>query len=174
MIKEKNDEKKRIFINDLSAYKSIKKDLENKILDVIPPLFTNKFLIFKLLEDDNLLDSDNNYTLFTAMYESDNDSNSDVEFDCGSQCSVCRETAIKPTNIKKEHNINKKQFFNEINSCFDRDEFENNIEINNMLNQKKNNKLFDENNEDLFKCNILSADDNYGRGWRVASKPPSS
>lgn len=104
ILKEKNEEKKRIFLCDLSVYNNIKKDLENKIIDEIPPLFMNKFLIFKLLDEDNLLNSDDNYTLFMAMYESDNDS-------------------------VDENNNN-----NCINNYIDKNEFDNNIDIHNLFN----------------------------------------
>lgn len=102
LLKEKNDEKKRIFISDLSVYTNIKKDLNDKIIEEIPPLFMNKFLIFKLLDEDNLLNSDNNYALFMAMYESDNESNNDIDDD--------------------------------INNPINKNEFENNIDINNLFN----------------------------------------
>ena len=74
LLEEKNNEKKRIFTSDLSVYKKIKNDLENDIINEIPPLFLDKYFIFKLLDEDNLLNSDNNYLLFMAMYESDNNS----------------------------------------------------------------------------------------------------
>lgn len=75
MMKEKNEEKQRIFMNDINVYKNIKKDLENKSIQKIPELFEYKYAIFNILDEENMLESSHNYNLFEAMYD-ENENNS--------------------------------------------------------------------------------------------------
>lgn len=151
LLEEKNNEKKRIFTSDLSVYKKIKNDLENNIINDIPPLFLDKYFIFKLLDEDDLLNSNNNYLLFMAMYESDNNSDdekknninigtiidtninklTDIEHDIN----IIEEkkegkifcTDINEINITKKINKNEKKMWN-------KNEFDNNIDPTDILN----------------------------------------
>lgn len=154
LLEEKNNEKKRIFASDLSVYKKIKNDLENKTINEIPPLFLDKYFIFKLLDEDNLLNSENNYLLFLAMYESDNNSdnekNNDVDFGIKNPEKISSKNEIEMVNnikseketiqfpdvnnidIKAKTKKNKNNITNNEN-IIDENEFDNNIDASNIL-----------------------------------------
>lgn len=57
--KEKWEEFKNIFNADKKIYKIMKEQFEKKEIDTIPELFEHKYPIFKILDDNNLLDTTN-------------------------------------------------------------------------------------------------------------------
>jgi hypothetical protein len=67
---EKEEQRRRIFESDKSSYSRIKKDvLSGKLSeDKLPPLFTDKFPIFKFMETQNLLNIEGDYAIYTELY----------------------------------------------------------------------------------------------------------
>jgi hypothetical protein len=66
--KERNEEKKRVYNNDILIYKKIKEQIKQKIINYnqIPELFIVKYNIFTVLENDNMID---NYDVFNELCE---------------------------------------------------------------------------------------------------------
>ena len=66
--KERNEEKIRVYNNDILIYKKIKEQIKQKIINYnqIPELFIVKYNIFTVLENDNMI---NNYDIFNELCE---------------------------------------------------------------------------------------------------------
>lgn len=79
--KEKAEENMRIFKSDIGVYRKMKQDIEDiKLLEEnISPLFKKKFPIFKILDDKNLLDSEDSYLVYLNLYESVSQSEKSME-----------------------------------------------------------------------------------------------
>jgi hypothetical protein len=68
--KENNEERKRIFNNDLNCYYQISKDImNNKIKEEnISPLFKHKYNIFQFMEYEKLLNQEKNFDIYMNIY----------------------------------------------------------------------------------------------------------
>ena len=69
-LKEKNEERERIFFSDVGVYcKFMSKVSANRArIDKPPPMFADKFPIFRYLDQHQLLESDNAYELYQLMF----------------------------------------------------------------------------------------------------------
>jgi hypothetical protein len=66
---EKEDEKKNIFKVDKQVYFTLKAEgIDGSDEDKIPILFVDKYPVFKFLDTNNLLDQEQEYELFTDLY----------------------------------------------------------------------------------------------------------
>jgi hypothetical protein len=70
--KGKWEEFKNIFNADKKIYKIMKEQIENEEIDEIPELFEKKYPIFKILDDNNLLDIENNIYEYIKLLPEDN------------------------------------------------------------------------------------------------------
>ncbi len=68
--KDKEKERKRIFESDKRTYSLIKTDILDGKLDKnnVPTLFTSKYPIFEFMDDNNLLDTDDDYLTYLKLY----------------------------------------------------------------------------------------------------------
>jgi len=69
--KERFEERQRIFKSDKEVYNKLNNKLENNELteDKIPELFEKKYPIFKFMYQNNLLDMDDDYLIYTELYD---------------------------------------------------------------------------------------------------------
>jgi hypothetical protein len=69
--KQKEEEKQRIFEADKKVYEKIKIDIIKERIseDNLPELFINKYPIFKFMDLNNLLDTDNDYDTYKSLYD---------------------------------------------------------------------------------------------------------
>lgn len=69
--KERATEKRRIFESDKETYQKIKADIEKGKIkkEKISELFTDKYEIFSIMEEYNLLDKENEYAEYMSLYE---------------------------------------------------------------------------------------------------------
>lgn len=89
--KERYEEKKKVFQSDIQSYLLIKNDIENgKIsIDKIPPLFNNKYHIFCFMDQNNLFNNEESYSIYGELYEKyiADDDNDDENSNCdNSEC----------------------------------------------------------------------------------------
>lgn len=70
MLKEKEEEAMNIFECDKSIYRKMKKQIEGGSLleSNIPDLFNKKYPILKFLDDEGLLDTNDDYSIYTELY----------------------------------------------------------------------------------------------------------
>lgn len=68
--KEKEEDNKRVFIADKKAYFMIKMDIYTKKLEEnkISPLFQDKYIIFKYLDERGILGTDDEYVHYVTLY----------------------------------------------------------------------------------------------------------
>ncbi len=70
--KEREEERRRIFESDKRVYAMIKQDIadEDKKIDEdnIPGLFSAKYPIFKLMDEEGLIDQDDEYDIYLELY----------------------------------------------------------------------------------------------------------
>lgn len=68
--KEKEEDNKRVFIADKKAYFMIKMDIYTKKLEEskVSPLFQDKYVIFKYLDERGILNSDDEYVHYVTLY----------------------------------------------------------------------------------------------------------
>lgn len=69
--KEKWEEFKNIFAADKKIYRIMKEQLNNNEIEDIPELFEHKYPIFKVLDDNNLLDNENNIYEYIKLLPED-------------------------------------------------------------------------------------------------------
>jgi len=68
-LKRQQEERENLFYSDIDTYYRIKNDYENNILNEIPELFTDKYVILSILEEDGYLQPTKAcYKKFTDMY----------------------------------------------------------------------------------------------------------
>jgi hypothetical protein len=77
---DKQEQRHRQFMSNVSSYNKIKEDIVNKKLseDKISPLFKDKYPILKCMDEDNLLSSPNAEILFYELYDELNDDTPDL------------------------------------------------------------------------------------------------
>jgi hypothetical protein len=69
--KEKWEEFKNIFAADKKIYRIMKEQLSNNEIEDIPELFEHKYPIFKVLDDNDLLDNENNIYEYIKLLPED-------------------------------------------------------------------------------------------------------
>lgn len=67
---EREEERRRVFQADKQAYKKMKQHISEKKLEEanISELFINKYPIFKFMDGNNLLDTPNDYIVYSSLY----------------------------------------------------------------------------------------------------------
>lgn len=67
--KDKQNEKLNIFNSDKESYKMIKEDLASGKISEVPELFSQKYEVFEVMEEEGVLGADNEFDVFIELFE---------------------------------------------------------------------------------------------------------
>lgn len=67
--KDMDIEKRKIFASDKNSYFLIKKDLHDGHIDSVPELFSLKYDIFKIMDEEGALNLDDEYEAYAELYD---------------------------------------------------------------------------------------------------------